>query len=371
MKRAGPVIALGLVGLAVTMAVLAAQGSDGRGVAAPYLAAQHPRATPGDCVQCHSDPKHYSVKVALTADCTSCHRAMLASSEAEPAPTHGGKPLHRRLKHFPNEQAVMRSIDRSKVSATSGMSVPQYYDKSRIGAEPNKMVLIPAGKFIMGTNIRWPDEGPQHTVYLKAYYIDIYDVTNLQYKKFIDATHRRSPSDFVNRTYPEGKVDHPVTFVNWYDATAYCQWAGKRLPTDQEWEKAARGADGRMFPWGDSFDINAANTPMRWQVLNMEGDTTPVGAFERGKSPYGLYDMSGDVWQWTSSWYEPYPGNTHVSENYGEKYKVLKGGSWFDCSFYRCGISAPSFNRSFFLRTTKNKSFGFRCAKDADEHKAG
>jgi formylglycine-generating enzyme required for sulfatase activity len=97
------------------------------------------------------------------------------------------------------------------------------------------------------------------------------------------------------------------------------------------------------------------------------GDTTPVGAFEGGASPYGVYDMSGNVWEWTASWYQPYPGNTVASESYGERYKVLKGGSWFDCSFYNCGISAPVFNRAFFAKRTKNDSFGFRCAKDADD----
>lgn len=246
-----------------------------------------------------------------------------------------------------------------------GMSVPMYYEGTRIGAEPNKMILISAGEFIMGTNERLSDEGPAHKVQLKAYYIDKYEVTNLQYQQFMEATGRRSPDHFRNRTYPEGKADHPVTYVSWRDAKAYCEWAGKRLPTDEEWEKAARGTDGRTFPWGNTFDINKANSPVRWEQLQLEGDTTPAGAFAGGVSPYGLYDMSGNVWEWTENWYQAYPGNTQQNENYGEKYKTLKGGSWWDCSFYKCGISAPVYNRSFFSPKVKNSSFGFRCAQDA------
>lgn len=245
-----------------------------------------------------------------------------------------------------------------------GMSVPMYYEQTRIGASPNEMVLIPAGEFIRGTNQRLSDEGPQHTASLPDFHIDKYEVTNLQYQRFIDATQRKSPDHFENRTFPPGKADHPVTFVTWHDAKAYCEWAGKRLPTDQEWEKAARGTDGRTYPWGNVFDINKVNSPVRWTTLKLEGDTTPVGVFEGGVSPYGVYDMSGNVWEWTESWYKAYPGNTKPTENYGEKYKTLKGGSWWDCSFYKCGISAPVYNRSFFMRTTKNNSFGFRCASD-------
>ncbi|HFE38066.1 MAG TPA: formylglycine-generating enzyme family protein [Gammaproteobacteria bacterium] len=304
------------------------------------LLSQHSLASIlSECQDCHSseqmDEKHV---FEIVDECSTCH----ANSKN-----------HKTANVEPHER-----------HAATALAFPLYDKTSRIGSKPNKMVMIPAGEFIMGTNDRLPDEGPEHKRTLKRYYIDIFEVTNLQYKAFIDATGRRSPQHFRNRTFPEGKADHPVTYVSWKDANAYCAWAGKRLPTDAEWEKAARGEKGNIFPWGSEFDIDKANTPQRWKIIDMEGDTTPVGAFPDGKSPYGLYDMSGNVWEWTASWYEAYPGNTHKTENYGHKYKTLKGGSWWDCSFYQCGISAPVYNRSFFLRSTKNSSFGFRCASD-------
>jgi len=299
-------------------------------------------ATP-DCVACHNE-----VPPDVAQGCAQCHSAEQIRSAAQTA-----------------AQPLPKSVAPGNAPATLGMSVPMLYSDTRIGKDPNPMVLIPAGEFIMGTDARLADEGPQHKVKLSAFYIDKYEVTNLQYEQFIKATERRSPIHFKNRTYPEGKVDHPVINVSWEDAHDYCAWAGKRLPTDQEWEKAARGSDGRTYPWGNEFDPHKANVPGRWKELGSFGDTTPVGAFEAGKSPYGVYDLSGNVWEWTDSWYQPYPGNTVASENYGERYKTLKGGSWFDCSFYQCGVSAPTFNRAFFAVRTKNDSFGFRCAKAA------
>jgi formylglycine-generating enzyme required for sulfatase activity len=306
-----------------------------------------------DCTTCHAAKP---APAGLKNDCASCHGEDLNVAELGVTLAQANGP-----EAAPTPSAAVTAPG----ALLPGMSLPMYYDASRLGDKPNEMVLVPAGEFTMGTDERLSDEGPQHRVTLPAFYIDRYEVTNLQYKAFIDATERRSPDHFRNRTFPEGKADHPVTFVNWFDARDYCAWAGKRLPSDQEWEKAARGSDGRSFPWGNEFSMYAANTPVRWASLRQEGDTTPVGAFREGTSPYGVYDMSGNVWEWTSAWYEAYPGNQRITENYGEKYKTLKGGSWWDCSFYKCGISAPSYNRSFFSPKVKNASFGFRCAKDA------
>jgi formylglycine-generating enzyme required for sulfatase activity len=320
---------------------------------APLSRFQHEVQASESCDSCHARKQVDMFKSSMANDCNQCH-----SENPE-------QPL---IRVADTKKYTDVYADKIKVAppeaVTAGMSYPRFYNESRIGKEPHEMIKIPAGAYLRGSNDRLPDEGPQYTETTKAFSIDRYEVTNLQYKAFIDATKRKSPDHFRNRTYPEGKIDHPVVFVSWHDAHDYCQWAGKRLPTDIEWEKAARGTDGRNYPWGDEFDVNKVNSPVRWKSLGMEGDTLPVGSFEGGKSAYGLYDMSGNVWEWSDSWYTQYPGNTWPSENYGEQYKTLKGGSWWDCSFYQCGISAPSFNRSYFKPGVKNSSFGFRCAKD-------
>lgn len=240
-----------------------------------------------------------------------------------------------------------------------------------------KMVLIPEGAFIMGNNGRPTAEGagdedeqPEHKVFVKSFYIDVYETTNAHYKRYVDATGAEPPLLWRNGTYPPAKVNHPVVYVSWFDADAFCQWAGKRLPTEQEWEKAARGTDGRHFPWGTPFDFKKANTPQHWLAKGIDvskGSTLPVASFEEGKSPYGLYDMAGNVYEWVSDWYLPYPGNPFPNIHYGKKNKVLRGGSWYDCLSYGCGLSAPSYNRSRFTPEIRNKGFGFRCAKDAGE----
>jgi formylglycine-generating enzyme required for sulfatase activity len=305
------------------------------------------------CFECHKDTESDVFQAVMKKNCTGCHKTGWTSGKLE---TLTGEP----------DEAAPAEVFTEKASGQGpGMRVPMYYSESRLGPQPNEMILVPAGEFIRGTDSRLPDEGPQHTMDVAAFYIDKFEVTNLQYQRSLQFTGRKPPEHFVNGRYPEGKADHPVVFVSWFDAKAYCNWAGKRLPNDIEWEKAARGTDGRTYPWGDEFSIEYVNSPVRWTTLKLIGDTTPVGAFEKGKSVYGLYDMSGNVWEWTSSRYEAYPGNTRKSENYGGNYRVLKGGSWWDCSFYQCGISAPVYNRSFFHPRTTNNSFGFRCAKDA------
>ncbi|MFA5859110.1 MAG: formylglycine-generating enzyme family protein [Elusimicrobiota bacterium] len=211
------------------------------------------------------------------------------------------------------------------------------------------MVQIPAGNFTMGLTSGNSDEQPAHTVYLDAYYIDKYEVTFEQYDRFCDATGRSKPSDDG-----WGRGSRPVTNVTWEDANAYAKWAGKRLPTEAEWEKAARGTDQRTYPWGEGIDSTKCN------YNNNVGKTTVVGSYESEKSPYGCYDMAGNVWEWCNDWYGTYPSGT-VNNPTGPatgSYRVLRGGSWnFD------DYSCRSANRLIDYPYGRHNDLGFRCAQ--------
>ncbi|GJL77666.1 MAG: hypothetical protein NPINA01_06550 [Nitrospinaceae bacterium] len=220
------------------------------------------------------------------------------------------------------------------------------------------MVYVPAGEFIMGSNERWDDESPEHIASTDGFYIDLNEVTNEDYKKFVDATKREAPYHWPNGVIAKGKEKHPVVYVSWFDAKDYCEWSGKRLPNEKEWEKASRGEEGFTYPWGHEWTLDRSNNPYKHST-----GTEPVGSYPDGRSPYGLFDMSGNVWEWVDSFYLPHPGNTVHRAEYGKDKRILKGGSWFDCLSYGCGLSAPTFNRSFFTPEVRNNSFGFRCAK--------
>lgn len=235
------------------------------------------------------------------------------------------------------------------------------------------MVAVPAGEFIRGsdkvdaehqgnefgsTKPWYLDEHPQQKMSLPLFYIDRYEVTNGQYKAFIDATRTRPPGYFYIRSVPPGRENHPVTDISWYEADHYCTWAGKRLPTEAEWEKAARGTDGREFPWGNTYDnkkLNAGDSGY--------GDIMPVGSFKAGASPYGAMDMSGNVWEWTADWYQPYPGSTYTSPNFGEKQKVFRGGGWGGQGHYSLPLFYRTSYRSSIPPEESYADLGFRCAK--------
>lgn len=275
------------------------------------------------------------------AECKACHTGSVLS----PFSPVGSTSL------IGKNSLLLQSIIHASPSSSSKKIMAQ--DKPS-----TSMAEVPAGEFIMGSNERWDDEAPEHVSSTDAFYIDLNEVTNADYKKFVSATQKVFPFHWPEGSIPKGKENHPVVYVSWFDATEYCSWAGKRLPTEQEWEKAARGEEGLIYPWGNEWSLDKSNNPYK----NSTG-TEPVGTYPRGRSPYGLYDISGNVWEWVDSYYLPHPGNPVTRAEYGKDKRVLKGGSWFDCLSYGCGLSAPTFNRSFFTPEVKNNSFGFRCAK--------
>lgn len=221
---------------------------------------------------------------------------------------------------------------------------------------PAGMVYVPAGSFIMGSEVGDPDERPQHMAATGAFFIDKYEVSCEEYMKFdpdyrFPLAKRNHPSD-PDFLFPPGYENFPV-IVTWEQANAYARWAGKRLPTEKEWEKAARGTDGRMFPWGNTYD----DTYVVWDLSFPRGS-----AIAKPESPYGCVDMAGSVWEWTADWYQPYPGNPLPMEQYGEKYKVMRGGSNFnDCALVRT-------TQRYYVppNSTGRYSVGFRCVKDID-----
>ncbi len=233
------------------------------------------------------------------------------------------------------------------------------------GDKGSEMVQIPAGEFIMGLTLpqtkevanllkgqskRYENTTPQRKVKLEAYFIDKYEATNTDYKKFMDATGHNHPVEWDGNDIPAGKEKHPVVGVSWFDTEAYCKWAGKRLPTEAEWEKAARGQDGRFFPWGKKFDRRRANIA--------SNGTKAVGKYKKGISPYGVHDMTGNVWEWTADNYLAYPGNTIPDEFYGNDRYVARGGSWFTDSF-----DAVSIFREKYSPNTDFDDVGIRCVR--------
>ncbi|MFC2015812.1 SUMF1/EgtB/PvdO family nonheme iron enzyme [Chloroflexota bacterium] len=227
------------------------------------------------------------------------------------------------------------------------------------------MVYVPAGEFTMGSN-ETDDEKPVHTVTLDAFWIDRTEVTNVQYGKCVEAgacTAAADSSSYSRSSYYGNSSfdNYPVIYVNWSQASDYCRWAGARLPAEAEWEKAARGSDGRVYPWGNGDpSCDRANSYDDDKGDHCVGDTTEVGSYPSGASPYGALDMAGNVWEWVADWYDSdyysqSPASNPQGPNSG-KYRVLRGGSWND-NWY--GVRAA--NRNVGNPTRRGNYLGFRC----------
>ena len=264
------------------------------------------------------------------------------------------------------------------------------------------MVLVPAGPFVMGMSeeeaeaafrsyggqrFYYDSAVPRRVVRLASFWIDRTEVTNGTYEAFIRATGHAVPDStalwavpyrWKNCAPPAGFGHHPVTLVGFDDARDFCRWRGMDLPTEQQWEKAARGTDGRAYPWGDEYEISRVaaagrrsaapldtidawtewwRTVYRGRMRGKEVGTFPVGSFPSGASPYGALDMAGNVFEWVDAFFDPYAGSTHGHPDFGRGYRVVRGGDWYLDRIYQRAVArlrAPSQH--------KVPTIGFRCA---------
>ena len=250
--------------------------------------------------------------------------------------------------------------------------------------DAENMILISAGTFTMGSDSRAADEKPMHKVYLDAYYISKYEVTNAEYYEFWklqaaspQKVSQHTPENFTHlpqigdwparaKQFP----NHPVVGISWHDANAYVVWKGMRLPTEAEWEKAARGYTDRIWPWGNAMEPHA-NTAANDD--GYENRLAPVGSFPKGKSYYGVMDMAGNVWEWTADWYSDvyYWSSSQAAAKRPKKnptgpdvgsWRVIRGGSWID-KIARCSTTF----RFYFYPNLKTSFVGFRLAKTAEK----
>ena len=230
------------------------------------------------------------------------------------------------------------------------------------------LVLVPGGEFLAGGPRS--DEGKgSFPVELPGFYMGMTAVTNAQYARFVKATKYAPPEKadwgepiWKNGTYPPEKADHPVVCVNWDDAQAYCGWAGLRLPSELEWEKAARGTDGREYPWGKEWD----QAKCRNSENKGSGTTASVWEYALGVSPFGCYQMAGNVWEWcadgydSNAYYQYKRGDFAVTNN--TRQRVVRGGSWYHDvpDSFRCAY------RNYFVTPARRDYLGFRVARSSD-----
>ncbi len=236
------------------------------------------------------------------------------------------------------------------------------------------MVLIPAGPFIMGSNdVGKPedqaelgnkkpfflDEHPEHTLSIEDFAIDRFEVSNEEYHHFVQERRRNPPPYWEGDLYKSGQAHLPVVEVNWYEARDYCRWSGKRLPSESEWEKAARGPEGNLFAWGNEFDPKKGNVS-----AGAHGGIMMGGRFSHDKSVYGVFDMTGNVMEWSADWYQVYSGGDYESDDFGEQFKVAKGDAFGESGHYALSIFSRLPFRQNVAPETRLPFLGFRCAKD-------
>ena len=298
----------------------------------------------------------------------------------EPPPTQAvpqGQGLVGQDSNAESSQAIPQGVQQvePQQSPSQQPAAPQRVNRPSpiTGKDGAVMVLVAAGEFMMGAREddkeAAKDERPAHQVYLDAFYIDQYEVTTSRYATFFQEM-KRNPPEYWSESVLKRHGNKPVVGVTWEDANAYCVWAGKKLPTEAEWEKAARGTDGRLYPWGQE--------PPNEQLANFNqgfdfkdyGVLTDVGSFESGKSPYGAYDMAGNAWEWVADWYDETlyqqraTGKEPVRNPQGPdkgEFKVLRGGSWSD---FEAG-NLRSANRFGNNPSSRFYDLGFRCAQGA------
>lgn len=284
-----------------------------------------------------------------------------------------------------------------------------------------EQVLVPAGEFIRGSNREddlamrqqygfpeplFVDEHPQQKLHLDAFKIDTYEVSNKQFKAYVLQTRRMLPYAWMSNGYAisedqlqmleveklrrmatdvfavdldtrqmdkpalvaamlkqqQQQDNYPVTGVSWFAAKDFCAWRQARLPSEAEWEKAARGPDGREYPWGNDWDPKITNTgdDGEWD----EG-MAPVGAYPKNRSPYGAYDLSGNVWEWTADWYQPYEGSSYQSKAFGKRNRVIRGGGG-GVGHYAISYFFRAATRQFAEPEMESEDVGFRCVSDID-----
>jgi formylglycine-generating enzyme required for sulfatase activity len=241
---------------------------------------------------------------------------------------------------------------------------PVVPDKPPTPVVPEGMVAVSAGAYTIGRDGADPLEQPEHKVDLPAFFIDRAEVTNAAYKTFVDTTGHKPPSNWTATSFPVGRDGFPVTGVTWQDAADYAAWAGKRLPTEVEWEAAARGTDGRIYPWGSGFRAGVANIGSKPDKLTAEqypAGIKETGRYAEGASPAGAVDMIGNAWEWVADEIKVYPGNTESTLDLepGVTHRVIRGGAYDGSK-----VNDATY-RGYLDGSLPYPKVGFRCAKDA------